>query len=566
MKKKFKSWDSERSALAPLAVAILLCVGLASTTQVFAQRAGRPPSGHQLEGTPILPAGTRVIPDGTVLIVEMDTKLNSGTAQVSDRFIARIATPVVDAGGRTLLPSGAIVEGHVASVKKARWAHRSGELGVSFDYVVLGDGRKIPLRATLISGSNPINEEGDLKAKSSTKRDVLVTTGGAMAGVGIGALTSATVLAGTGVGAAAGLTVVLIMKGKNVDIDPGERFQLELVQPMSLTSGGYVDYYGGGVGLGSTSGIRRRRITRPIPLQPRQTSTPRPGGELGLYDDPNAVRTQWSRVPVYDASAQRDREGLLRVAVTAETSTTGWRIYTHHEVQSRDTLDVRLMGIPPAQYGVKQISHPSAPPICVEDRNSEIRRIVIRGLNGARYLTIGQGATSANVDSSSRPAPSNQQPYYPPISQSGRTRPRPGPSNGPYGDFPPATPSTGNLSSLASLSRQTANQVELLRANYAPVIGLWILRDGNVESLGGRRTTASERELFDSLSNLLTTTRSLAAPSNRQRAAQQLQSDTQTAQQRWEKVKSTGVISPDLDRQWQNTLSNLRALGSAASR
>jgi len=74
------------------------------------------------------------------------------------------------------------------------------------------------------------------------------------------------------------------------------------------------------------------------------------------------------------------------------------------------------MGIPPAQYGVKQISHPSAPPICVEDRNSEIRRIVIRGLNGARYLTIGQGATSANVDSSSRPAPSNQQPYYPPIS------------------------------------------------------------------------------------------------------------------------------------------------------
>jgi hypothetical protein len=564
MKKKFKSWDSERSALATLAVVILLCMGVASTAQVFAQRAGRPPSGHQLEGTPILPSGTRVIPDGTVLIVEMDTKINSGTAQVSDRFIARIATPVVDAGGRTLLPSGTIVEGHVASVKKAKWAHRSGELGLSFDYVDFEGGRKIPLRATLISGTNPINEEGDLKAKSATKRDVLVTSGGAVAGVGVGMLTGASILAGGGAGAAAGLTVVLIMKGKNVDIDPGERFNLELVQPMSLT-GGYGDYRGG---VGATSGLGRRRITRPIPLQTRRTYTPRPGDELGQYDDPNSIRTQWSRVPVYDASAQRDPDGLLKVAVTAETSTTGWRIYTNHEVQSRNTLDIRLMGIPPSQYGAKQISHPSAAPICVDDRNSEIRRIVIRGLNGARYLTIGQGATSAKLDSYSRSAPSNQQPYYPPpVAQSTRPRPRPGPSDGSYGDFPPATPPTGNLSTLA---RQTANQVELLRANYAPVVGLWILRDGNVESLGGRRTTASERELFDSLSYLLTTTRNLSSSSSgaydKRRAGQQLQSDTQTAQQRWEKVKSTGVISQDLDRQWQNTLSNLRALSSAASR
>src|SRR5262245_62715220 len=98
MKKKFKSRGSRRSAPANLAVSILLCIGLlcmevVSTTQVFAQRAGRPPSRHELEGTPILPAGTRVIPDGTILIIEMDTGLNCGSAQISDRFIARIAAP-----------------------------------------------------------------------------------------------------------------------------------------------------------------------------------------------------------------------------------------------------------------------------------------------------------------------------------------------------------------------------------------------------------------------------------------------------------------------------------------
>src|SRR5262249_36512082 len=197
------------------------------------------------------------------------------------------------------------------------------------------------------------------------------------------------------------------MKGKNVDIDPGERFNLQLVQPISLT------YRGSG--RTRTTGIAGSRITKPIPLGTRPRNYTGSGSipDLGPPGDPNSVRTQWSRVPIYDARAERDRDGLLRVFVTAETSTTGWRIYTNHEVQSRDTLDLRPMGIPPSQYGAKQTSHPSAPAICVEDRSSEIRRIIIRGLNGSRYLTIGQGVTSAKVEPYSQSAPPSRQPYYP---------------------------------------------------------------------------------------------------------------------------------------------------------
>jgi hypothetical protein len=501
-----------------------------------------------LEGTPILAAGTTVIPDGTVLVIEMDTKLNSGTAQVSDRFLARIATPVVDAGGRTLLQSGAIVEGHVASVKKARWAHRSGELGLAFDYVDFGNGRRLPMRATLISGSNPIDDEGDLRAKSSARRDILVTSGGAAAGVGVGMVTGASILAGGGVGAAAGLTAVLVMKGKNVDIDPGERFNLQLVHPISLRGG-----------TRTTTGIRGGRITTPLPLRNRQQDN--------IPYDPNSIRTQWSRVPVYDARAERGNDGLLRVLVTAETPTTGWRIYTNHEVQPRDTLDIRLMGIPPSQYGAKRTTHPSAPSICLEDRNSEIRRIVIRGQNGSRYLAIGQGVTSARAEAYSQKAPPIRQPSYPPASQSGRIRPSAGPSDGSFGNIPPPVSSAGNLPSLA---RQVANQIELLRSNYAAAVGLWMSNDGTPESLGSRRTTPTELQLYDTLTLMLTSTRSLGAPSSdaytRQRAGQQLRVDTQTAQQMWQRVKSTGVISQDLDNQWVNTLSNLRALGNAAIR
>jgi hypothetical protein len=212
------------------------------------------------------------------------------------------------------------------------------------------------------------------------------------------------------------------------------------------------------------------------------------------------------------------------------------------------------MGIPPSQYGARQTSHPSAPAICLEDRNNEIRRIIVHGLNGARYLTIGQGATSAKIDSNSQPAPSNPQssypPDYPPVS-------------------PPRPPRSSNPTSVASLATQTANQVEVLRANYAAAVGLWINSDGTAGSYGGRRTTATEQQLYDTLTYLLTSAKSLTAPSsvsNRQRAGQQLQIDAQTAQQLWQRVRTTGVISQDLDRQWQNAYNNLRVLSNTASR
>src|SRR5262249_18577447 len=154
--------------------------------------------------------------------------------------------------------------------------------------------------------------------------------------------------------------------------------------------------------------------------------------------------------------------------------------------QPRDTLDVRLMGIPPSQYGARQTSHPSAPPICVEDRKSEIRHIVIHGQNSARSLTIGQGETSAKTEPTSRPAPPSRRPYYPPVSQPRRPRPGPGLSDGASGNYPLPGSSTGNLSSMAA---QVAYQVEVLRANYAAAVGLWINIDGTAELNGGRRTT-----------------------------------------------------------------------------
>lgn len=579
MKRNTSLRQSKLNTFAALA-AILLCLVVVPMTQVFAQtRMGRPPSRRELEGTTILPAGAQAILEGTVLIVEMDTRIDSGNARVSDRFSARIATPVVDANGRTLLPAGARIEGHVTNVQKARWRHRSGEVGLSFDYIALGDGRNIPIRGSLVSANRRVDEEGNLRAGSSTRRDILITTGSAATGAGIGAAVGGGALAGGGIGAAAGLTFALLMKGKDVVINPGDRFNLQLAQTLSLSSAGY--------GSGRSRGIAGQgQITRPVPLQPRSRtgiSTPRPSlipgqpsrapGSGSPYD-PTTIRTVSGRVPVYDIRAERGGDGYVRAQITSETPTANWRVYTHHELRG-DTLEVRLWGIPPSSYGVRQLSRPIAPMIIVQDQNGTIRRILVHGSNGDRYLNLGFGSGIAQTQPY-QPPPQT----YPPPSQTYQPA-RPvigaGPSDGSSIDLgiPGVSPSTGgatrpNGTSLSALATQTANQVDTLRLNYAAVIGLWVNRDGTVDALGGRRPTANERQLFDTLSFMLGSARALSSTSisagERQRNGQQLQADAQTAQQMWLRVRSTGILSQDLERQWQSLQTNLRLLIDAALR
>jgi hypothetical protein len=246
--------------------------------------------------------------------------------------------------------------------------------------------------------------------------------------------------------------------------------------------------------------------------------------------------------------ASRDRDGLLHVRIWAETQSEGWRIYTNHLVQG-DTLDVRIMGIPPSQYGVRRATRSEAAPICVEDRNSNIRRIVVHGQNGARYLTIGSGTTSAQSD---RPFSSNQP----------ADRPRPGSSAGSSTGIP-----LGTTTQVSQLATQAANQVEVLRYTLAAQFGQSVNPNGTTESLGGRSLTPTEQQLFENLFSLQNSARALPNSFNRQRAAQQLRTDTQNAAQQWERVRSSsGIVTSDLTNQWRNAQNSLLGLCDTASR
>jgi hypothetical protein len=121
--------------------------------QIAAQRLTRPPSqeaevaapeqpesNQRLTRVPVLdltnpivvPAGANAIPEGTKLIVELESRLSSKESRAGDRFRAITTTPIVDEDGRTLLPAGSIIEGAIVDAQPAKRRRRSGILQLTF--------------------------------------------------------------------------------------------------------------------------------------------------------------------------------------------------------------------------------------------------------------------------------------------------------------------------------------------------------------------------------------------------------------------------------------------------
>ena len=164
-----------------LPLLMLLC--LAAAPRVEAQQRLERPPAREVEGTPILAAGSQTVPEGTFLILEMENRLTSETSRQSDRFRARVASPVVDANGRVLIPEAAYVEGHVSNVTPARWGRRSGIIAIDFDNLYLPNGKRYPIRGYLTSADpddrKRIDDEGNIKGKAPIKRDTVFIGGGA---------------------------------------------------------------------------------------------------------------------------------------------------------------------------------------------------------------------------------------------------------------------------------------------------------------------------------------------------------------------------------------------------
>jgi hypothetical protein len=159
------------------------------------------------------------IPVGTEFDVRLQSRLNSGTARVEDRFDATTIVPY-DRNGKVLVPAGSVMRGVVNSVTPAsRGINRKGELTLVFDRFSI-DGRTYSIRATVMQA---------LQGESDTGR----VAAGAGVGAIIGAIIGGTRGALTGILIGGGGTVAAT-EGKEVDLAPGTVLRVRLDAPLEL--------------------------------------------------------------------------------------------------------------------------------------------------------------------------------------------------------------------------------------------------------------------------------------------------------------------------------------------
>lgn len=159
------------------------------------------------------------VPNGTEMAVRLETSLSSRTARREDRVEGTIVDPVrID--GRTAIPAGARVRGIVNEVEAAGRASSGGRIGLTFDQLLLPDGRRVDIRSSVAS----IEEEGLDKKRAGLGAVIGGILGGVLDGKK-GALIG--VLVGGG-------GAVVADKGREVELPAGTVVNLRLDRPVAV--------------------------------------------------------------------------------------------------------------------------------------------------------------------------------------------------------------------------------------------------------------------------------------------------------------------------------------------
>ena len=171
---------------------------------------------------------TIIIPRETELILELQDDLSTERSRTGDKFTAKIVAPAEI--------SGAIIEGRINKITAPGRIKRRSELSLSFDRIILADGRWANFSATMIEvmpvkGDNVkrVDNEGTAIGQSSLKGDLLKVGGTTTAGLVIGAIAAgpAGAAVGAGVGAAFGVGAVVIERGKHIKLNKNQQMRIK---------------------------------------------------------------------------------------------------------------------------------------------------------------------------------------------------------------------------------------------------------------------------------------------------------------------------------------------------
>lgn len=203
-------------------------------TSVLVGACAKSPQVHTAGGevTPSpAPVNSRVLPAGSMMDLTLDQQLGTQNSRTGDKFSATLGNAIIAQDGRTMIPAGAKVWGHVSGVTQANNATQTAALVLDFDSLAF-NGRSYPFNAN-ITATNLQREGG-----STTRGALRGATAGALAGGVLGAVLSGAdkdrILVGAGLGAAAGTAISLGRSGENGVLPAGSRLSVQTTQSVAF--------------------------------------------------------------------------------------------------------------------------------------------------------------------------------------------------------------------------------------------------------------------------------------------------------------------------------------------
>jgi YmgG-like glycine-zipper protein len=180
--------------------------------------------------TPAAPANARSLPTGSTMDLTLDQQLGTQTSHVGDNFSASVANAIIAQNGRTAIPAGAKVWGHVTAVTPSGNATQQAALVLDFDSLTF-NGRSHPFAANVTT----TNLQTQGPSTSQTLKNAAI---GAAAGAALGAVLSGAdrdkILIGAGLGAVAGTAISLGTQGENGVLPVGSRLRVQTTQTVAL--------------------------------------------------------------------------------------------------------------------------------------------------------------------------------------------------------------------------------------------------------------------------------------------------------------------------------------------
>jgi hypothetical protein len=502
----------------------------------------------------LLNAAPGTLPEGTVIATQMVTKLSSKTAQAGDRLRAKVIYPVTDRNRNVLIPAGSSIEGQVQDVVRARSRRRSGMIEISFDRLRIGN-QVYPIEATLAplsSGDRKrLDADGRLaQSGGGVKRTFAFVGGGAGAGAAIGYVAGSAIW-GAGIGAGVGVAVLLLSKGKEAEVETGMKIGAELLTTIrlnsvandNLASDSQLDdndtrsnqrdnpdnnyaYDPREVKNRNNTGatvlppvappVRTPRVPN-VGTKPLPAPTPNKNANTGKATPSAPVnRADRQLVNVTNVLAERGSDDTVRVSVTGQTPTAGWKLVPESTLEN-GVLNIKLYGVPPQSLAAQVIS--SATTVIREDDPSRaIQRVTVRGATNLRTTIPISRDTKNTGGNNTAPAPSN--------------------------------PNRPNQEDLSTLGMRIADKSNALLEDYARSLRAW--RNNDRYSFENARDEATpEAQLllaFDRLHEAAAVFRSPLNVEAKRRAVRDLVNSHLQINRLWPQVK----VAPEFKQRWQD--------------